>query len=316
VETASSGLAAFTDAREKLPRGLGTPRTRERWLLILFEELGYGRSVQHARWSSKARAMPCRTLGRARADPLGGRRVPPRSWSQGMSPARLVSPHGLVQERSTFGRRDSGHSSAGLTTPRLRDNSRRPDRLDRVRLASMMRGAFTRLRCSLVVCHESRLEGDMQHECWLERWSRKRSSGDSALDCLRAGVDGGDLCTRERLPLKSANYVADGRYPTGGARRTGLLQRAFAARYRWIYWRRGSRTPGDPGATRVGRPSATTLFYSTNACGGSAKNVGAPPSIGSHTRPAPCDGKLVTTAVPRAWSTLAGHYLGRPKTMP
>jgi hypothetical protein len=57
--------AGFRKAQTALPStDLGTTLTRERWLLQLFQELGYGR-LPPARWRLMARAIPSLTSGMA-----------------------------------------------------------------------------------------------------------------------------------------------------------------------------------------------------------------------------------------------------------
>src|SRR2546428_11674840 len=118
--------AAFTEARARLPEGdLGTTITRERWLLILFDELGYGRL-------QPARAVEIDGKSYAASHNWGdhvplhlvGCSVPLDRRSQGVAGAAAMSPHGLVPE--LLNRSDErlwGFVSNGLTLRVLRDNS-------------------------------------------------------------------------------------------------------------------------------------------------------------------------------------------------
>ena len=177
-----------------LPRGArrSSPRTtrdhdvtRERWLLPLFQELGYGR-LQPARGRRDRRQDLPRLARLASTSPIHlvgcsvdlDRRTPRRRRR------RRASPHGLVQE--LLNRSDEhlwGFVSNGLQLRLLRDN-RQPDPpgLRRVRpRGDVRRRGLRRLRrCSGCVCHAVARRGRAaRRDCWLERWSqgRRRSRG-------------------------------------------------------------------------------------------------------------------------------------------
>jgi hypothetical protein len=187
--------AAFTDARENVPEGdPGTTITRERWLLILFDELGYGRL-------QPARAVEIEGKSYAASHAWGehvpihlvGCNVPIDRRSQGVAGAAAMSPHGLVQE--VLNRSDErlwAFVSNGLTLRVLRDNSSLTRQAYvEFDLASMMDGdVYADFVVLWLVCHESRVEGDRPYECRLERWSQEAvQQGTRALDGLRAGVE-------------------------------------------------------------------------------------------------------------------------------
>jgi hypothetical protein len=187
--------AAFTEARDKLPEGdLGTTVTRERWLLILFDELGYGRlqPARAAEIEGKSYAVS-HAWGEHVPIHLVGSNVPLDRRSQGVAGAAAMSPHGLVQE--LLNRSDErlwGFVSNGLTLRVLRDNSSLTRQAYvEFDLASMMDGdVYADFVVLWLVCHQSRVEGNAPHECWLERWSQEAvKQGTRALDGLRAGVE-------------------------------------------------------------------------------------------------------------------------------
>jgi Eco57I restriction-modification methylase len=187
--------AAFKDASEKLPEGdLGTTITRERWLLILFDELGYGR-LQPARAleiEGKSYAVS-HAWGEHVPIHLVGSKLLLDRRSQGVAGAAAMSPHGLVQE--LLNRSDErlwGFVSNGLTLRVLRDNSSLTRQAYvEFDLASMMDGdIYADFVVLWLVCHESRVEGDKPHECWLEHWSQEAvKQGTRALNGLRTGVE-------------------------------------------------------------------------------------------------------------------------------
>jgi hypothetical protein len=187
--------AAFGEARARLPEGeLGTMITRERWLLILFDELGYGR-LQPARATEidgKSYAAS-HSWGEHVPVHLVGCSVPLDRRSRGVAGAAAMSPHGLVQELlNRSEERLWGFVSNGLTLRVLRDNSSLTRQAYvEFDLASVMDGeVYADFVVLWLVCHESRVEGDMPRECWLERWSQEAvKQGTRALDNLRAGVE-------------------------------------------------------------------------------------------------------------------------------
>jgi hypothetical protein len=104
-----------------------------------------------------------------------------------------MSPHGLVQELlNRSEERLWGFVSNGLTLRVLRDNvSLTRQAYVEFDLASMMDGeVYADFVVLWLVCHESRVEGETPHECWLERWSQEAvKQGTRALDGLRDGVE-------------------------------------------------------------------------------------------------------------------------------
>jgi Eco57I restriction-modification methylase len=187
--------AAFGEARAKLPQGdLGTTITRERWLLILFDELGYGRlqPARAAEIEGKSYAAS-HSWGEHVPVHLVGCNVPLDRRSQGVAGAAVMSPHGLIQELlNRSEERLWGFVSNGLAVRVLRDNSSLTRQAYvEFDLASMMDGeVYADFVVLWLVCHESRVEGETPQECWLERWSQEAvKQGTRALDGLRSGVE-------------------------------------------------------------------------------------------------------------------------------
>ncbi len=197
---------AFDAQRVRLPETeRGTTLTRERWLLVLFQELGYGR-LQYAG------SLPLNA-----GDPASPAYPISHCWEH--TPIHLVSFHDDLERRGVEKR--SSHSllqeflnraegylwgfvSNGLRLRILRDN------------ASLTRAAYVEFDLEVMmagelyadfallwlVCHQSRVEippsilpsvaargGDREGECWLERWSKTAAEqGARALGALRDGV--------------------------------------------------------------------------------------------------------------------------------
>lgn len=175
----------------------GTSPTRERWLLPLFQELGYGR-LQTAR----ARDIDGRTYAVSHAWVTGERDIPIHlvglnvdldRRAPGVAGAAQASPHSLLQE--FLNRSDEhlwGFVSNGLTLRILRD-TRSLTRQAYVEfdLDAMMTGeAYADFALLYLLCHQSRVEGERPEDCWLEKWSRAaEAQGTRALDQLRRGVE-------------------------------------------------------------------------------------------------------------------------------
>jgi hypothetical protein len=185
---------AFRDAREKLPESdVATSVTRERWLLPLFQELGYGR-LQPARGVEvDGKSYPISHDYGAVPIHLVGYRIPLDQRSRGVAGAAGQSPHGLVQEllnRSPG--RLYGVVSNGLVLRLLRDNtSLIRQAYVEFDLESMFVGeVYADFGLLWLICHQSRVEGERPEDCWLERWSKAAAQqGTRALEGLREGVE-------------------------------------------------------------------------------------------------------------------------------
>jgi Eco57I restriction-modification methylase len=180
----------FQKQRADLPDlDKGTTLTRERWLLVLFRELGYGRLQ-----TAKAFEIEDKTYALS------------HGW--GASPIHLISfrydldttshgvfrtsPHSLVQE--LLNRSDDhlwAFVSNGLQLRILRDNVSftRPAFVE-FDLEAMMEGeVYSDFLLLWLLCHQSRVESDIPEQCWLEKWHQTaKKQGTRVLDRLRDGV--------------------------------------------------------------------------------------------------------------------------------
>lgn len=186
--------AGFQAAISKLnPADVATGLTRERWLLVLFQELGYGRlqSAKGLENGGKTFAISHQWLNTPIH--LIGCRVDLDKRTAGVAGAARSSPHSLLQE---FLNRDEkalwGFVSNGLVLRLLRDNARLTRQaFVEFDLDAMMRGeVYSDFVLLWLICHQSRVETDKSEECWLERWSQTaQKQGARALDKLRDGVE-------------------------------------------------------------------------------------------------------------------------------
>jgi hypothetical protein len=184
----------FAEALAALPQSeaTATSLTRERWLLVLFAELGFGR-LQAARTVEVAgKPYPVSHEWASVPVHLVGARVDLDRRTHGARGAAGASPHALVQELlNRSEERLWGLVSNGRLLRLLRDN------------ASLTRQAFVEFDLETMLadevfddfvvlwllCHQSRVEGDPA-SCWLERWSAEAAAaGIRALDTLRGGVE-------------------------------------------------------------------------------------------------------------------------------
>lgn len=186
--------ATFRAELAKLPEGdRATTTTRERWLLPLFAELGYGRLQRSTEHSIDGRAYPISHAWGAVPIHLLGADIDLSHRTKGVAGAATAAPHLMVQE---FLNRSDAHLwgmvSNGRRLRLLRDNTS----LTRAAyvefdLEAIFEGqVFTDFAVLWMTCHESRVEGDPPSACWLERWvTEARAQGVRALDSLRNGFE-------------------------------------------------------------------------------------------------------------------------------
>ena len=234
-----SAWASFDQQRGRLPAtDAGTTLTRERWLLILFQELGYGR------------------LQFAGGLPLDGATYP-ISHSWGHVPIHLItfrqdldrrggvrgaverSPHSLLQE--FLNRSDDhlwGFASNGLRLRVLRDNvSLTRAAYVEFDLEAMMAGQlYADFALLWLVCHQSRVEGDPPSECWLERWSKAAADqGVRALDALRSGVQEAIVALGRGFLAHRANTALKARLQSGELSAQDYYRQLLRLVYRLIF---------------------------------------------------------------------------------
>jgi N-6 DNA Methylase len=170
----------------------GTTTTREKWLLPLFGELGYGRLQQAKAVEVNGRSYPVSHGWQNVPIHLVGRNIDLDHRTAGVAGAARASPHSLVQE--LLNRREEsqwGFVSNGLKLRLLRDNRSltRQAYVDFDLVALMEGQAFSDFVLLWLMCHESRVEAVPPEPCWLEKWATEaREQGTRALNELRKGV--------------------------------------------------------------------------------------------------------------------------------
>ncbi len=215
---------SFREALEK--RGeedAASGLTRERWLLPLFGELGYGRLQRAGAMEIEGKSFALSHEWHRSPIHLVGAGVPLDRRSRGVAGAAQAAPHSLVQE---FLNRSEPHLWAFVSNGRvlriLRDNySLSRQAYVEFDLEAIFNGElFSDFRLLWLVCHQSRVEAEEPEECWLETWFQlSRDEGIRALDRLRDGV-------AEALEVLGSGFL---RHPENRvlqeALRTGALDR-------------------------------------------------------------------------------------------
>jgi hypothetical protein len=184
----------FRDALRRLPENdPATTLTREKWLLPLFHELGYGRLLTAKAIEIEGKSYPISHLWQHTPVHLVGAKVDLDVRPSGVAGAARRSPHSLLQE--LLNRTDDhlwGFVSNGLRLRILRDNiSLTRQSYVEFDLEAMMEGeVYPDFVLCWLLCHESRLEAERPTDCWLEKWSKAaHDQGTRALDELRNGVE-------------------------------------------------------------------------------------------------------------------------------
>jgi len=186
--------AAFQAAREKLAENdAATGLTREKWLLFLFQELGYGRMPAARGVTIEDRHFPISHFWHRSPIHLLGAGVDLDRPTPGAAGAARASPHSLVQE--FLNRSDEslwGFLSNGRRLRILRDSTRltRQAYIE-FDLEAMMEGeVYADFVLLFLLCHESRVAAARPEDCHLERWIRvARDTEIRALETLRDGVE-------------------------------------------------------------------------------------------------------------------------------
>jgi hypothetical protein len=177
----------FKASIEKAPAGEpNTTATRERWLLPLFHELGYGRLLTAKAVEIEGKPYPISHRWQHAPIHLVGSGVDLDSRTAGVAGAAKISPHSLVQEFLNRSQESLwGFVSNGRRLRILRDNARLTRQaFVEFDLEAMMNGeVYSDFVLLWLLCHESRVEATRPEECWLEKWSRTaQEQGTRALD--------------------------------------------------------------------------------------------------------------------------------------
>ena len=225
----------FKSSREKLPeKDAGTTLTRERWLLPLFAELGYGRLLTARAIEVNDKSYAISHGWQHTPIHLVSFRVDLDQYSRSAAGAARNSPHSLVQELLNRSEEHLwGIVSNGLRLRVLRNNaSLTRQAYVEFDLEAMMNGeVYADFALLWLLCHQSRVEAERPAECWLEKWSRTAlEQGTRALDQLRNGVEKAITALGGGFLAHPANSYAPGEAALGSSGPAGLLPPGTAPR--------------------------------------------------------------------------------------
>lgn len=194
---AMGAWAAFNEALARLaPEDTATTVTRERWLLVLFDELGFGRLQPVRATEVDGRQFPVSHEWSGHVPlHLVGARIDLDRRTAGVAGAARSSPHSLVQELlNASPDRLWGIVSNGRQLRLLRDNAALTRQsFVEFDLAAMMAGqVYPDFVLLWLLLHESRFEGEQPANSWIEKWAKEaEAQGTRALDQLRIAVETG-----------------------------------------------------------------------------------------------------------------------------
>lgn len=231
---------AFQAAIEKLLESdTGTTLTRERWLLILFQELGYGRLLVSKAQEIGGNTYPISHLWHRTPIHLVSFRQDLDRRAPGVAGAARLSPHSLVQE---FLNHSDDHLwgvvSNGLHLRILRDNiSLTRQAYVEFDLEAIMEGEiYTDFVLLYLLLHQSRLEAEKPEGCWLEKWSREaQERGTRALDRLRDGVEAAITALGQGFLAHPENNGLRKALQEGTLSPLGYYQQLLRLIYRFIF---------------------------------------------------------------------------------
>ncbi|MFA7049424.1 MAG: N-6 DNA methylase, partial [Bacteroidales bacterium] len=220
----------YKEILNQLPdEDIGTTETRERWLLPLFQELGYGRLQTQKSIEIEDKTYP---ISHKASEPIAIHLVSFKWDLDKRNPIAKgetkLSPHSLMQE---FLNRSEDHLwgilSNGLKLRILRDNvSLTRAAYVEFDLQAMMDGlAYSDFFLLYLLCHQSRVEVKTDETgralppetCWLEKWynasikdgvralDELRNNVQSAIESLGAGFLSHPANTELRDKLRSGN---------------------------------------------------------------------------------------------------------------
>jgi hypothetical protein len=250
----------FQNARNALDAAdAGTSITRERWLLPLFQELGYGRLAAARAQEIGGKPHAISHLWQGTPIHLVGCNVDLDRRTAGVTGASRTSPYSLLQE---FLNRSKDHLwgivSNGLCLRLLRDNiSLTRQAYVEFDLEQMMTAqAYPDFVMLWLLCHESRVQAERPTECWLEKWSHSaREQGVRFLEGLRKAVQEGIEHLGQGFLAHPANAALRDRLRSGAVEPQEYYRQVLRLIYRLLFLfvaedREVLLVPGAPTAAR------------------------------------------------------------------
>jgi hypothetical protein len=231
---------SFRNATGHLPEtDVGTSITRERWLQPLFQELGYGRLLTAKAIEIAGKSYPISHRWNRTPIHLLGCRVDLDRPTPRLAGASRTSPHSLVQEALNRSREFVwGLLSNGLLLRILRDNaSLSRQAYVEFDLEAMMLGEnYADFVLLWLLCHQSRVEAENPHDCWLEKWSQiSKERGVRALDQLRQGVESAISALGRGFLSHPSNRVLKDRLRSGSLTTQDYYRQLLRLVYRFLF---------------------------------------------------------------------------------
>jgi hypothetical protein len=259
---------AFQESLEKEPdTSFATGLTRERWLLPLFQELGFGRLLKGKAIELDGKTFAVSHTWAHSPIHLMGFRIDLDRRQAGVAGASQSSPHGLVQE--LLNRSDDylwGFVSNGYRLRILRDHhSLTRQAYVEFDLQSIMDGEqYSEFFLLWMICHQSRVDAEKPEECWLETWFKtSRNEGIRALDKLRDGAEKAIESLGTGFLKHKANSVLRGALASGELDKQDYYREVLRLVYRiiFLFAAEDREMLLDPGADDTAR-DRYTRFYS------------------------------------------------------
>ena len=230
----------FSAASQALaPTDAGTTLTREKWLLPLFQELGYGRLQTAKPFEFDDRKYSISHGWQAALIHLVSFRADLDERSESIVGARRSTPHSMVQE---FLNRSDAHLwgivSNGLRLRLLRDNvSITRQAYVEFDLEGMMQGElYADFALLWLLLHQSRVEGERPELCWLEKWTREaRQQGERVLDHMRDGVQDAITALGQGFLAHPANTALRDRLRSGELTTQDYFRQLLRVVYRLLF---------------------------------------------------------------------------------
>lgn len=231
---------SFKAEREKFgDEDRGTSATRERWLLPLFSELGYGRLMVTKAEEIEGRVYPISHGWHRSPIHLVSASVSLDEKRAGVAGASRSSPHSLVQEYlNRTSKKLWGFVTNGLTFRILRDNISltRQSYVEFDLEGIFDSEAFADFSLLWLLCHQSRVEAEKPEECWLEQWScLAQKEGTRALDQLRSGVERAISALGNGFISERRNHALRENLRSGNLSKAELYRELLRIIYRLIF---------------------------------------------------------------------------------
>lgn len=264
---------AFSTDRDGLPAGdhAGRP-TRERWLLPLFSELGYGRLIQQPGVEIEGKTYSVFCEYNHSPVHLVGAGVPLDRRTAGVRGAADQSPHSVVQDLlNRSPERLWGIVTNGLTLRLLRDNVTltRQAYVEFDLEAIFATEAYEDFALLWLCAHQSRFEAETPEECWLEVWTQAaQRDGTRALGELRSGVERAIEALGRGFLAQPTNSTLHAALRDGGLDGPAYYRELLRLIYRLLFLfvaedRDALLLPDDGSAERFDARERYVSFYAT-----------------------------------------------------